>query len=361
MQRSILPHLSIAREYVILAFRRYLTVHLLKGQGKDGPLTIAFAVHGADTDLKLYLSSILFVEEPVEEEIASVPLRRLGEFTNASSCDLAFIGASKYLIRRLPARNALVLPRIVGQTLDVQGEWEDVLQRLHKKLRRYHLRLMRKYGYEYETSDQDRDFDLFFYEMYLPSMRARHGEQAHIVSYAKAYHHFKLGTLFLVKREGTFASGGLCTSSRDRGVVQFRFTGVKNGDQQLMKEGALNAAYHACIHWANKHGYKAYDFMGTVPYLGKGILQHKKRWGATASIQSHKRIWLKIHRDTPAVRQFLSDNPFIFINEQGDLQGLFFEDEPDNISSETKAKWNSLCNMPGLEGYVVRSVKDFVD
>jgi hypothetical protein len=103
------------------------------------------------------------------------------------------------------------------------------------------------------------------------------------------------------------------------------------------------------------------DFQGTEPYLKKGILQDKKRWGTAISIQGHKRIWIKIHRNTPAVSRFLQDNPCIYINGQGDLQGLFFEDEPDNISSETKAELDRLCNISGLEGYVVRSIRDFVD
>jgi hypothetical protein len=360
VQRSFVPYLDIIREYAILIFRPYLTTYQLKGQTKEGPITIQYAVSGADTQLKFYFKSILFEQEPVEEETFKMPIWHLGKLINNPSIDLILIGAGENLIRRLPTRNAVVLPRIVNQSLDVQGEWEDILKRMHKNLRKTHLKLMRRFGYEYEVSDKDKDFDLFFHEMYLPSMKVRHGRQAYIASYANAYESFKRGILFLTKRDGIYVSGGLCDIPSEPGVVNFLLVGVMNADQQLMDEGAQSAVYHAVIHWANKHHFKKIDFQGTEPYLSKGILENKKRWGAFVRIQSNKRLWLKIHRHTPAVNRFLKDNPCIMINEQGNLQGLFFADNPDHVPAETKAEWDKLCAMPGLNGYCIRSVEDLV-
>ena len=75
---------------------------------------------------------------------------------------------------------------------------------------------------------------------------------------------------------------------------------------------------------------------------------------------AYKQLWLKIQRHTPAVDQFLKDNPCIMINERGDLQGLFFADDPDQVPAETKAEWDKLCAMPGLNGYRICSVEDLV-
>ncbi len=331
------------------------------GQARGGPLTITYAVSGSDTNLKSYLKSTLFVNEPIEERIGRVPLWRLGPLIDDAASDLTFIAAGKYLIRNLPAQNVIVLPRFVNQTLDVKGEWEEVLQRFHRGLRRHEVRLVRKHGYEYEVSNKDEDFNVFFYEMYLPTMRKRHGDQARLTSYAKAYRTYRHGILFLVKRESTYVSGVLCRVERGSAIVHFLMVGVKQADSQLMKEGAQGALYYAVIHWANQQGYAGVDFQGTDPYLRKGILQHKKKWGAAARIQSHKRIWIRIHQNTSAVNQFMKDNPCIIINGQGDLQGLFFTDEPDNVPSDTNAAWESLCAMPGLSGYRTCSVEDFLD
>jgi len=361
MQHSIVPHLDAAREYGILAFRPHLSACQCHGQGQGGPLTVTFATNGLDRHLKKYLASLLFTAEPVEKEIGRVPLWRLGQLINTSKSDLTFIGASKHLLQHLPTRNAILLPRNVDQMLDVRGDWEDVLKRFHTTVRRNELRLVRKYGYEYELSNRDADFEIFFHEMYRPSMRTRHGQQAHLIPYEKAYRTFKNGVLFLVKREGNCVSSGLCDIAREPGVVHFLMEGVRQGDPQLLKEGAQSTLYYAITRWANEHGYETVDFEATEPFLKKGILQHKRKWGLMVQVKSPKRIWLKIHRSTPAVDQFVQENPCIIIDKQAELQGLFFTDEPDNVPAETKETWAKLCEMPGMNGYLIRSVKDFLD
>ena len=200
--------LNVAKELSVLVFRPYLNVLRWKGETKGGPITITYAINGADSILKWYLESLMFVEEPVEEKVGRVPFWQIGSLLSSSGSDLTFISANDYLIGRLPKRNAIVLPRFVNQALDVSGEWEAVVQRLHPKLRRHELRLVRKYGYDYEVSGKDEDFKMFFRDMYLPSMKSRHGHQALLSSYAKAYRNFKRGVLFLVKRDGAPVSGG---------------------------------------------------------------------------------------------------------------------------------------------------------
>ena len=360
----IIPFLDTVREYAILLFRPYLAVYRLKGQGKGGPVTLTYAVSGADSDFKSYLKNILFVEaEPVEEEtVQNLPFWRLRKLIDDSTTDITFIGGGKSLIRRLPSRKAIIMPRSVDQILNIKGEWKDVLARFHTTVRRNELRLIRKYGYETEISDKDTDFEMFFYAMYLPSMKERHGYQAHLKSYAVAYQRFKRGLLFLTKQGDTYVSGGLCDTRSEPGIVHFLLTGVMNANQQLIKVGAQSALYYAIAQWAYDHNYEAVDFEAAEPFLKKGILQHKRKWGMAARIppNAYKQLWLKIQRHTPAVDQFLKDNPCIMINERGDLQGLFFADDPDQVPAETKAEWDKLCAMPGLNGYRICSVEDLV-
>jgi hypothetical protein len=351
---------SALKEYAILLTRPYLNALRLRGQTQAGPITLTYAISGADSNLKWYLESLLFVEQPLEEKIGNVPYWRIGQLINSPGSDLTLVGASKYLIHRLPTRNALVLPRLVNQTLDVRGDWDSVVRRLHPKLRRHELRLVRKYGYEYEVSDRDEDFETFYHRMYLPSMQGRHGRQALVGSYERARRHFKGGILFLVKREGRAVSGGLCYIQRGSRVVNFLLVGVLDADARLFKEGAQGAVYNAVIHWAHQRGYAEVDFQATDPFLAQGVLQHKRKWGATATIQSYKRLWIKVHRNTPAVNRFLKDNPCIIINPHGDLQALFVADDPSNVSEDTRSEWESLSAMPGLNGYLTLSAQDLI-
>lgn len=354
------PLLNAAREYSILAFRPYVTSLQFSGQGEAGPLTVSYVTNGGDYKLKLFLQSLLFKEEPVEGKPSRVPLWQLGRLIHNPTSDITFINANKGLLNRLPAKNAILLPRLVDQVLDTRGSWEGLLQRFHKTIRRNELRLVRKYGYEYEIFDKDADFEMFFHQMYRPSMITRHNRQASLFSYSKAYQFFKQGVLLLVRRQRTYVSGGICDIKRERGVVHFLIEGVINADQQLLAEGAQSALYYAVIHWANQHHYKAVDFEATEPYLTKGILQYKRKWGVEARVNSNRRLWIGIHCLTPAVVQFLKDNPCITISDRGHLHGLFFTDEPDNVSADTREAWKKLCNMPGLQGFKIHSVKDFL-
>jgi hypothetical protein len=153
----------------------------------------------------------------------------------------------------------------------------------------------------------------------------------------------------------------VCDIGREPGVVHFLMTGVIGADERLIHEGAQSALYYAVAHWANGHGYAAVDFEATEPFLRKGIFQHKRKWGAAAKTQSHRCIWLNVHRNTPAVGAFFENNPLIVVNQQGDLQGLFFADEPERVSAETREAWGKLCEMPGLSGYTIRSLKAWLN
>jgi hypothetical protein len=360
MRCSIFSFLNTARDFAVLGLRRHFNVYQMAGQANKGPITVVYAENGEHRSFRLYLEDIFFAKEPVVKKY-QLPIWRVGELINDSNSDLTFILANKVLINKLPTRNTILMPHVLNQTLDIRGRWEDVLQRFHKTIRRNELRLIRKYNYEAEISDKDTDFEKFFHEMYLPSMKTRHGEQAQLRSYEKAYRHFKRGVLILVKRDGEVVGGGLCNLEKEPGVVHFLLIGVMNADQQLLKEGAQGAVYHAVIRWSHEHSYEAVNIGEAIPpYLEDSVLQYKRKWGIGLRVLPtiRTRIWLKIQRDTPAVRQFFKDSPLIIIGEYGQLQGLIVVDDPSNITEATLNEWNAQYATPGLDGLLVCSMAD---
>jgi len=44
----------------------------------------------------------------------------------------------------------------------------------------------------------------------------------------------------------------------------------------------------------------------------------------------------------------------------GRIARSLFADDPDQVSPETRAEWDTLCAMPGLNGYRVCSIEDLV-
>jgi hypothetical protein len=352
----VIPHLHAAKELVRL--RPYLAVHRLYGQNRGGPLTVDYV----GLNYRPTLVDALFTEEPVIQAIGRVATWRNVALANCREDDLVVVAGSKYLIRKLPRQNAIVLPFYVRMVLNVQGSWEDVRARIHKSVRKNELRLMRKYGYEYEISDREEDFDKFYHKMYMPTIKMRKGDLASPMSVREAYQYFRYGSLLhLIKRDGQHVAGGLSYVEGD--LVRFRLMGMLNGDENLIREGALAGCYYAVVHWANREGHRSVVFGDCVPLLENGVFQYKRKWGGvvTYSDRVHKQVWIRVQRDTPPVRQFFKDNPFIIIDEHGQLQGLIVTDDPDNVPEAVKNEWNKKYATPGLGGLLIRSITDLFD
>lgn len=355
LQRAAIEPLHQARRLLRLLSRPHLTIYQWQGQSHGGPLTVAFSNWD---DAEPFFKSILFTEEPVEKETGRIPLWHLDKLTDLPA-DLVIIEADAWLIRRLPRRRALIVPPRVEFRLDVGGDWQAVERRPHTSIRRHEFRLMRKYGYEYETSRNPQDLERFYVEMYLPTVMEKYQDLASPVSLSEAYLYFKHGHLFLVKRDGDWVSGGVCQPQR--GTVNFKLLGVKNADGQLIHQGAQAAVYYAVIHWANQRGFEAVNLESCRAYL-TGLFEYKRKWGTSINLPAHQyqQIWIKIQRLTPAVSQFLQDNPCIVTDERGQLHGLIVTDDLASVTPETETNWRKRYMAPGLSDILIRSVTDLV-
>jgi hypothetical protein len=356
VQRTVIPCLREAKETARLLLRPYLTVYQWQGRGQGGALLVNYAGSG---DAKLFLKRVLFVEEPAESEVGQVPLWRVRELADLSTGDITIVEADRRLIHQLPDQCALMLPNFVEMVLDVRGDWQDVESRFRKSARR-ERRLTRKYGYSYEVSRSDQDFEMFYRDMYLPTTKVRHGAYAVPMSESEACQHFRHGLLFFVRRDGRRVSGGLFHLGRD--MVRFILVGVFNGDEQLMKEGAVGALNYLRIQWANQNGYKAVDLGYCRPFV-RSLFHYKRKWGTAARAPSDlkQRIWIRLRRNTPAVYQFMKDNPCIVIDEEYQPYVVVITDTPATAKAENEVKWRKQFETPGLKGLLIRSMADFFE
>jgi hypothetical protein len=356
LQRTLIHTLYEAKEVARLLGSPYLTVHQWQGQGQGGPLVVNYAGLG---DAKPFLKSKLFIERPAEREVGSVPAWRISELTNLSPGDIAIVEADRRLIRQLPDRCAFVLPVFVEMVVDVQGDWEDLESRFRKSIRS-ERRLQRKYGYRYEASNSDQDFETFYRDMYLPTMKVRHGDLAVPMPHNEAYQYFRHGLLFWVLRDGQRVCGSVCYLERD--IAHFILVGVFKGDQQLMKEGAIGALNYLRIQWANQNGHRAVDLGYCRPFM-TSLFHYKRKWGTTVKAPSDLRpqFWIKLQRNTPAVYQFMKDNPCIVVNEKHQLYWLVMTDHPETARIEHETEWRKELETPGLQGLLIRSMADFFD
>jgi hypothetical protein len=356
---TVITNLHQAKDMLRLLIKPYLTICQWQGQGEGGLLTVSYAGLGY---AKPFLKDIFFVEEPEEAIIGKAPIWHPSKLTIPSTADITIIEADKHLVHRLPDRNRMLLPFYVYLILeDTEENWDELKSRFHKSIRDDDIRKVRKYGYEYELSRENRYLEMYYYDMYLPTLKAKHGRLASPISLQRSYQHFRYGHLFLVKRDGQYVSGSLSNTRGDS--MDWISVGVINADSQLMREGAQGAAVYAMIHWANQNGYKRINFGGCWPYVNEGVFRYKRKWGSAVRLLSHqsKRIWIKVHRNTPAVIEFLRNNPCLIMDKQEELRLLIVTDGLDGPICEAEAKWRKEYLMPGLKDLCLCSSADLLD
>ena len=357
VQRTLIPRLHRSKEYARLLVKPYLPVYEWRGENAGGPLTVHYSGLGYAEAL---LRSLLFTTEPTEHQVGQLFVNSPNTLSNTLDSDIVIVETSKYLIDKLPQENAIRLPFRLQFILNTQGAWEDVEQRFRQDARRNEVRKAIKLGYDYEISHSRADLEMFYQKMYLPTVHNRHGELAQILPKQDAYQYLKHGFLFLTKRDGSYVSGGLCYVQDN--ILQFKEMGVLNGDKRLMRDGAVGAMNYLRIRWANQVKCRGVNLGSCWPYMS-GIFQSKRKWGATVGVypEEHKLIWIRIQRNTPAVSQFLENNPCVIRGANGNLNGLVISHAPGEPTPEMKKKWHKQYETPGLTELLIRSSADLLE
>lgn len=356
LQHTVLSGLHEAKEVGRLVTKHSVAIERWEGQGRGGPLSVDYAGLGY---ARPFLKDMIFLGEPIDREIDRIPFWSLGERAASLEGDITIVEASKRLIRGFSHRGAVSLPFRLHHVVDLQRDWDDLWRTFGKSARKQDVRLVRKHGYEYQLSRTRDDLEVFYHTMYLPTTVERHGQLASLVPIERLYQYFRHGVLILVKRDGQFVSGGLCSVQKN--TVYLSVTGVLNADRQLSREGAVAVIYYFLIKWAHEAGYHAVNLGACWPFLGDGIFQFKRKWGASVIIppREHKLIWMKVRRDTPAVSQFITENPCVVVGDDGQLLGLVVTDSEDT-TPELEAKFRSRYETPGLSDLVICSVTDLL-
>ncbi|MGC4786337.1 GNAT family N-acetyltransferase [Micromonospora sp. DT178] len=261
--------------------------------------------------------------------------------------DITILGTSAAQARRMPADASLVLPMRVHFVVDFDGDAEAVLGRISKNQRRNFRKNSRRHRWSGEIVRDAAWFDHFYDHYYSATMRNRHGARQRTESRESAYEClFRTGRLFVLTEDGERIAGRMCHWNPATGVLTSRLVGVRDGADVHYSNGAIKAMNVLLIEWAAANGVRQLDFQGTEPFLSKGTYQSKRLIGTRVILPPNhfggKRLWLRVRRDTPAVRDFLVANPFVAETEQGFLEAVYFHD------TQRPPRLDYPANSPGV-------------
>ena len=187
------------------------------------------------------------------------------------------------------------------------------------------LRRIRKFQYRCETMSGSTIFDYFYYNMYVPYISKAHGDRAFIEKYVYLKKKYGKCDLVMVKRDQTNISGNLITRSGEK--ARLLKVGIKDGNTDFVKDGAIDVLYYFAFIHLQKMGCKYVNLGGSRGFLNDGLFQYKKRWDPKIMDSTEKGFMLGVRSITNGVKGFLLNNPFIFKEQQELKEALFIDGE----------------------------------
>ncbi len=264
-------------------------------------------------------------------------------------CDLLAIGCTAARVASLPSRAALTLPFRIQLVVDVPTDPGEVRRHVSRKERQHAERQIRRYGWAVRQGTPG-DFDYFFDHLHLPTMDRRHGSATRSMGKAMARECLmRRGILLLLCAQQEILAGLLCRIERDPSTATLRLAGVRDGSPKLYADGVLPAMYLMLLEWAAGNGIRRLDLSGCEPFLSKGLYQFKRKFHPRVAWPSNhfggKRLQLVVRRDTPAVRDFLVDNPVFVADPAGaGFRAVYFWD------ADRPPRWDLQWRSPGVTG-----------
>jgi hypothetical protein len=139
------------------------------------------------------------------------------------------------------------------------------------------LSKVRKHGYTLERAGTAQDWADFYGGMVVPQARVRFGEEAWIPSERLRRELAARGTLHFVCRDGVRVAG-IC-AVRHGSTLWMPVMGLRQGDSNLLREGAYAAVFSLLFEWARGVGCTRVDAGRTSPFTLDGAHRFKRKWG----------------------------------------------------------------------------------
>lgn len=287
-------------------------------------------------------------DTPVVRQPGSLRGFQFNDPDRLPEADIVIVGTSAANARRLPTQASVVIPVRVHFVIDFDEDTDAVLNRIARGERRNIRQKLRQHDWHLSIEHDPAWFDFFYDRIYRATMSRRHGEHERVETEQASYEClFRSGLMFFLSMDGQPVAGHLCHWNPRSGVLTSRLIGVLDGADEYYAAGALKVIHYLLIKWCGANGIRQLDFQGTEAFLSKGTFRLKRLFGTRILLPPNhfgrKRLWMRIRRDTPQVRDFLVANPFLAETADGLLEALYFHD------ALRPARVDYRSNSPGVQ------------
>ena len=300
-----------------------LNVWVMEGKERwtGKPISVTYAGHQIN---KNYLSHLVFNNTNKETHSGKIWIWNALKCLNRDYTDssMAIIEMHKTPPDYVMGNNEFLVPSWIDGELDLS----TVLTQIGKSVTiKKHLRKIRKNGLEYEVSRDRNVFSDFYNYMYLPYITRVYGNCAILHSHEDMMSKVPHSELLLVKKESNHIAGSVLIY--ENGGVRIRELGVKDGNPEYVKAGAIAALYWYEILYLKEKGIGKVDLGGSRAWIGDGVLQFKKKWGMQLTRARSPVFLIRLLRQTEGMKAFLVHSPFIYTRKSLFYGALFLERE----------------------------------
>ena len=177
------------------------------------------------------------------------------------------------------------------------------------------LRKIARYGYEREVTPAAACWEEFEHRMVRPYAHTRFAGDVWLPT--PSYMRFLArSTVIFVRREGQRVAGASIMVRNGEGWLPL--LGVRDGDQQLMREGALAAAYAFSLEWARESGARTLDIGRTSSFRRDGLGRYKAKWGFRPALEPlSPLVAVRIAPDCEPLRLAFEREPVLALGAAG--------------------------------------------
>jgi hypothetical protein len=352
VSRTMAYRLARVAGDVSLFLRDFPRLSAYKLAGKNWTLIFAGSMEGVREIQRLFFPE----EEITPQEIGRVALWRLQAQTEKwlGEVDLVICELSRLHPWRPKAANTFIVPVWVQQVVELVEPVTSIIVGDKRAHLRHQINRLQRAGFTYCFSQSLKEFDHFYYHMYLPFVKGRHEDLALVAPYEdQKQRWFNKGGLVLITQNDKAVAGNLCYLAN--GTCFAIESGVLEADPHLFQQGINTFLLWSVALWGHSQGAQVFDMGGSHGWHSHGSFSFKRRWGAR--VTRRRRIyatWTFLAQNlSPALQAHI--NKLGFISEIDDkFYMICIEDTSASLDSlETQPSRADTAQDLGLAGWAL--------
>jgi hypothetical protein len=334
---------------------------------RDVPRLTAYRLRGREWTI-IFIGSergvlearhLLFAGQPAsQDEIGRLALWTIPAQVRcwlADGVDLVVYESSRLRAWRPTASYAFTVPTWVHQVARLSNPIEHMLRGRRMHGVRCLITRAERNGFGYRFSRSKDEFDLFYHRMYVPFVRARHGERAIIAPYAEQFNRwFKRGGLLLVTLGDEPVAGVLCYAGGE--TCYAVEGGVLDNDAGQIQQGLNSLIVWAAMRWARERGARFLSMGHSAARRSNGAFGYKQRWRAIVRRQRRIHcVWTLLAEALPeSLRRRLNEIGFIS-DITGKFYGVLIQPNGTSLNAAEMERDARDARDQGLSGIVLVS------